>query len=368
MHGSSGDRFDAEFSLAIHNRTGKYFLGRDLLGNLPEMFGRTYYGWRALDAPPQGLSGRIIGRVLYLQARARASHGLSRLVPRRVPKAPLLHLDPFTVLTVALRGQDAVLCHDVGPLTHPALFDAEVCRVYRFAYAEIARVHCHLVFVSQASRDAFFELFPRARPASQRVIYPAIRSDIGTVDEQPVEGVAAPFLLTVGSIGERKNQRRAVLAFGDSGLARQGVRYVLCGGREPGYEAVVQAAASVPGVVILPYVTDVQLGWLYRHAAGFVLPSLLEGFGIPVAEAISRGLVPLVTKRSVLHEVAGDGALQVDAEDREDIAAAMQWLVAMDAPERARRQARLRQSIERFSLPKFVEDWRVALQEMTAKR
>lgn len=368
MHAVSDQRFDVEFSLAIHNRTGKYFIGRDLLGSLPGTFGGTWYGWMARAAPPDGLQARIMGRILYLQAKARASAGPLRFVPRRVPKAPLLHLDPFTVLNVALRPQDAVLCHDVGPLTHPQLFDAQVCRIYRVVYDEIARINCHLVFVSQASRDAYFDLFPQARPASERVIYPAIRNDIHACEVQPVEGVASPFLLTVGSIGERKNQRRAIAAFATSGLAEQGVRYVLCGGREPGYEAVVEMAAAVPGVVLLPYVSDAELGWLYGQASGFVLPSLLEGFGIPVAEAISRGLVPLVTRDSVLHEVAGDGALLVDAEDTTDIAMAMRQLVTMATDERTQRLARLRQSIERFSLDAFANGWKTALQEMGATR
>ena len=57
---------DVDFSLAIHNRTGKYFIGRDLIEGVPERMGRIYYWLLPLDAPPRGLFGRVIGRLHYL--------------------------------------------------------------------------------------------------------------------------------------------------------------------------------------------------------------------------------------------------------------------------------------------------------------
>jgi glycosyltransferase involved in cell wall biosynthesis len=69
-----------------------------------------------------------------------------------------------------------------------------------------------------------------------------------------------------------------------------------CGGPEPGFDAVIEAAGKMPGVILPGYVNDNQLRWLYTHASGFVLPSLLEGFGLPAAEAISYGLIPLLSK------------------------------------------------------------------------
>jgi glycosyltransferase involved in cell wall biosynthesis len=196
------------------------------------------------------------------------------------------------------------------------------------------------------------------------VLYPAIRSDTIGGQEEPVKGLAGRFLLTVGAIGDRKNQRRCIEAFSHSQLAGDGVSYVICGSREPGYDAVAELAANVPGVVLLPYVSDAQLRWLYRHASGFVLASLLEGFGIPLAEAINEGLVPLVTRDSVLVEVSGEGALSCDALDTDEIDHGMRLLIEMSDGERKERLVGLRKSIERFSLDKFREDWRAALSEI----
>jgi glycosyltransferase involved in cell wall biosynthesis len=363
-----GLRIDVDFSLAIHNRTGKYFIGRDVLTVLGDDVGAVYYGSLVLDGPPSGLFGRALGRLQHWQVMGRTGQGGIRLPQRRRGPAPLLHLDPFTVPTTPLRPYDAVLCHDIGPLTHPELFDAPICAAYRAIYAEIANVGPHMIFVSQSSQDAFMEHFPSARPTSARVIYPALRIEIGDAAPTPVPGLAGPFLLTVGSIGARKNQARCIAAFDRSGLAAQGVRYVLCGGPEPGFDDVAERAAETPGVLLLPYVTDRELAWLYRHASGFVLASLLEGFGIPVAEAIARGLVPVVSRGGVLEEVAGPGALDVDPLDEAEIAAAMMQVSGMGREEQSRRRAELEASIERFRFEAFARGWSELPADMLATR
>lgn len=359
---------DVDFSLAIHNRTGKYFIGRDLLEVGAAVIGKVYYCGVAFAAPPVGWVGRIIAKLQYLHADARNGDRAMTWLPRWRARRPMLHLDPFTVASTRVRRDDAVLCHDLGPLTHPELFDADVCAVYRSIYREIAAVGPHIIFVSRSTQLMFERIFPFAAPASSRVIYPALRAELDHQSDQPVaELIGHRFLLTVGSIGARKNQRRCIDAFRRSGLAGQGVRYVLCGAREPGWEAVKMAASSTAGVVILPYVSDEQLGWLYRHAGGFVLASLLEGFGIPVAEAIARGLVPLVTCDSVLHEVAGNGALLADAEDEGEIAEGMALLASMSDAERGRRMALLQAAIKRFSPDLFARDWALALAVIAAE-
>lgn len=365
--GKRPDLVDVDFSLAIHNRTGKYFIGEELfaLPGLP--LGDIFYWRRAAKAPPSGLTGRIIGRLQHWQVKGRTLGGPFALIPRRQPTRPLLHLDPFTVPTTQLQRRDAVLCHDLGPLTHAELFDAEVASIYRPIYDEIAAVGPHLIFVSEASREAFSTLYPLARPRTTRVIYPPMReAATSAIAEQPVSGVATPFLLTVGSIGTRKNQVRTIAAYGRSGLAEQGVALVLCGGEEPGADAVRAAAEATPGVRLLPYVSDAELSWLYGHARGFVLMSLLEGFGMPVAEAVRRGLVPLLSRGGVLREVAGPGAVDADPLDEEEIAARLHTLAMMSDTERTRRRAELAHAIERFDSAHFAEGWLAAFHDILA--
>lgn len=354
---------DVDFTLAIHNRTGKYFIGRELIDGMPELIGNIYYGPISLAKAPGRWMGKLLGRIQHIQTRSRVMQGVWPL-PRRQPRHPMLHLDPFTVGSTALSRADVVLCHDIGPITHPELFEPGVCQAYRAIYDEIARVQPNMVFVSRASRRAFHEFYPASAPARSQVIYPAIRPVRAGAISPPPGCENGPFLLTVGSIGDRKNQLACVNAFARSGLAERGVTYILCGAREPGFDAVARAAEETAGVRLLPYISDPELAWLYAHASGFVLASRLEGFGMPVAEAIGHGLVPAVTRGTALHEVAGEASLLVDADDEASIASAMIRLVEMQSAERSTRLEELLRSLDRFTSERFLEQWRALLRRI----
>jgi glycosyltransferase involved in cell wall biosynthesis len=350
-------RWDVDFSSALENRTGKYFIGRDLLRDQADLIDRVRY-WRAPAWRTPARAEPLLKLGMKLELRLASALG-RRILPESRRPGRTLHLDPFSVQHSRLGREDMVLVHDMGPLSHPDLFQPWLRSLYGMAFDRIARAECGLVFVSQASRAAYQARYGDSAGAS--VIYPAIRAGIRSEKAVPVEGLEGPFLLTVGSLGRRKNQCTMIKAFARSGLARDGVRYVLCGALEPGSAEVERAAADTPGVLLLPYVSDAQLGWLYAQAAGFVLVSRLEGFGMPVAEAISHDLVPLVTRDSVLEEVAGAGALVADAEDASEIAAGMMRLIVMEEGERARRQELLRHALGRFSPAAFRTGWRAAL-------
>ncbi|EKE43134.1 group 1 glycosyl transferase [Oceaniovalibus guishaninsula JLT2003] len=353
--------WNVEFSLALHNRTGKYQIGRAILADHADLIARTYY-WRLAAADiPSGLRARVIGKLLQTEIRLRADPRLA--APARIRTGrPVLHLDPFTVTIHALTPDDMVLCHDMGPITHPGLFTPQVVSLYRRAFATIADIGPRTIFVSEASRRAYRDVYGPLRRSD--IIYPPIRFPSGGPAGDPPDpprGVGRPFLLTVGSIGARKNQAATIRAYAASGLAGRGVGYVLCGSREPGCEDVAKAAAATPGVVLLDHVSDEVLAWLYDNAAGFVLVSRLEGFGMPVAEAIARDLVPLISAGGVLEEVAGPAALTADPGDEAGIARQMSALAAMTAAEKARRRSDLSQAITRFTPERFRDAWRRVL-------
>jgi glycosyltransferase involved in cell wall biosynthesis len=351
-------KIDVEFTLALHNRTGKYFIGRDIIAQHKDQIGNVYY-WRfARPKPPEGLAAKFIGKCVVLNHMVRRSAALDRFARFR-PTNAVLHLDPFTVLHSRLEARDIVLCHDLGPITHPDLFSSSVVELYQRAYAEIQRRRPTMVFVSRASRLAFDDRYPGV--PDQHVIYPPIRSELVEIATAPAAIAGSPYLLTVGSVGRRKNQLAAIRAFAMSGLAEKGWSYVLCGSSEPGADEVSAAAAVTPGVKRLPYVSDAELRSLYAHAAGFVLPSLLEGFGVPVAEAISHGLIPIISKDSVLEEVAGPGAISIDPLDLASIRDGMLWLAEMKPDERSHRANMLKNALDRFSSDKFDRDWATLL-------
>lgn len=367
LHEADNAIFDIDFSLAMHNRTGKYFIGRDIIDNAGDLLGDIFYYQIKSDHPPTGLAAKIVCRIQGLHTMLNAKGGILGHQVRPGHRRPILHFEPYTVLSRSLRRHDAVIVHDTGPITHPDLFEQRLNPAYDRIFAELAEVGPHLIFVSRASQHAFELAYPQCRPASTRVLYPAMRTDIDVRTMTPVAHVGDCFILTTGSLGDRKNQSRAIQAFAKTDLAARGVQYVLCGAKEPGADAVAEIAARTSGVILLSYVSDEELAWLYGHASGFVLPSLLEGFGIPLAEAIEHGAVPLISADSVLEEVAGEGALTCDPLSIPSIADGMTRLIDMTSEERETRLTSLHAAIARFTIEKFRNDWRQALVEMTVQ-
>ena len=124
----------------------------------------------------------------------------------------------------------------------------------------------------------------------------------------------------------------------------------------PGYhtahENELRARASELGLVddvrLLGWIEPAELEGLYAAAACFVFPSLIEGFGLPVLEAMSRGVPVACSGRGSLAEVAGDAALIFDPESESEIAAAIERLVT-DRDEAARLRTAGRARAARFS-------------------
>lgn len=358
-------KIDVDFSLALNDRTGKLFLGRDIIAALGERVSSVRYG-RFACVPSIDLLRRIAGRLTHNETKGRvANSSLVAMLPLIREANPTLHLDPLSVVRHKLLPSDAVLCHDVGPITHPQYFGPLIEAFYVSAYGKIRDAKPHMVFVSGTSQREFHRLFGDDY-ASSTVIYIPTRLGVRVGEETRPEGVERPFLLTVGSIGDRKNQRRSIEAFAASGLAEKGWRYAVVGGPEPGAEAVIRLAESTPGVVRLGYVTDSELRWLYRNASGFVLMSLLEGFGMPVIEATEYDLPCLVSRSGILSEVGGEAVLQADPEDIASIADGMRRLADLPQGERMTRIAQARAHLRRFEREPILDQWRDLGDRITA--
>lgn len=137
-----------------------------------------------------------------------------------------------------------------------------------------------------------------------------------------------PVVLCVSQKRPYKNQAALIRALADPRLDR--VRVVLPGAATP-YEQTLRELAQQLGVVdrvhLLQWVNQRDIEGLYRAADCFVLPSRLEGFGLPVLEAMARGLPVACSDASALPEVAGDAALLFDPDDPDDIACCIQQLL-----------------------------------------
>lgn len=210
-----------------------------------------------------------------------------------------------------------------------------------------------IVADSDYTRRHFLEVFPHYPAERTTVVYPGSRyaldgpASAGPPGARPERfGQLAPegFWLSVGSLEPRKNQRRLVEAYARSGSR---LPLVLAGGKGWLMDDFAKGQ-NTAGVVVAGYVADRELEWLYRNCFGFVYPSLFEGFGMPVLEAMALGAPVICSRITSLPEVAGEAAMLVDPLDSTAMAAAMVRLASGEVGREVLRAAGLRQA-RRFS-------------------
>jgi glycosyltransferase involved in cell wall biosynthesis len=164
-------------------------------------------------------------------------------------------------------------------------------------------------------------------------------------------GLVWPFVLSVGTLEPRKNHLRLVRSFGRILPAHPELRLVLVGGKGWLYEDVTAEVARLglqDRVVFSGFVADADLPAVYTLASIFAFPSLYEGFGLPVLEAMACGTPVVCSNASSLPEVAGDAAILVDPTDVDTLARALHQALS-DQPGRQVMQTRGQAQAARFT-------------------
>jgi glycosyltransferase involved in cell wall biosynthesis len=207
---------------------------------------------------------------------------------------------------------------------------------------------------SETTRDDLVRLYPHHNGLQSKV-YVIPEGLRPAVDPGPLpDGLEPGFILAIGTIEPRKNYPRLLAAYRQlRGRAlpilingRPGVPQLVIAGR-PGwaYGDTLLRIRSEPGVRYLGHVDEPTLESLYRSASVLAFPSLYEGFGLPLLEAMARGVPAVVGAAGALPELAPGAALAIDAEDPNAIAVALERLLADESlrsklGEEGRRRAR----------------------------
>lgn len=156
------------------------------------------------------------------------------------------------------------------------------------------------------------------------VIYPGVPEVYFGAQPRPSD---RPYLLYLGAIEPRKNVDTLLDAWGAFRL-KSDFDLVIAGASGWASEKTIARLASRPaGVRYLGYVAEHELPGLVAGATAFVYPSLYEGFGLPVAQAMAAGVPVITSNTSCLPEIAGEGALLVDPRSASEIQAAMEKLL-----------------------------------------
>ncbi len=252
-----------------------------------------------------------------------------------------------------------VTCHDVIPLLFPDRYLGLVdgfgtlgTRILRRRY----RSADHLVAVSEATRQDLVRVVG-IDPDRISQVYNAVALERWTDAAQPdderraaAHGLAdKAFVLYVGALDWRKNVDGMLAGLERARAAGADVHLALVGRDRRRAEVREQArrAGLAAEVHLLGYVSDQDLGALYRRAKAHLFVSRSEGFGFTVVEAMASGCPVITTRCGSLGEVAGQAALQVDPEDHDQIARA---IVAAVRDEELRREL-VRRGLDRA--PRF---------------
>jgi glycosyltransferase involved in cell wall biosynthesis len=231
-----------------------------------------------------------------------------------------------------------VTVHDVIFKRYPAFFSARDRLLFATLLRLTLRRAAAIITDSESSRRDIVTYYPFTRDKIHVVplaVNPAFRVEISADRRQAVRAryrVDTPFILAVGNLQPRKNLQRLTAAF--RCLLADGFnshRLVLVGNdafRSSEFRAEVQDLIQSGQLTLTGYVPEEDLPALYREADVFVYPSLYEGFGLPILEAMACGIPVVTSNTSSMPEVAGDAALLVDPVQTDQIQHALYSIIS----------------------------------------
>lgn len=254
-----------------------------------------------------------------------------------------VHHAPHYTMPLALGLPAVVTVHDLSFFTHPEWHERTKVALFRSAIRTSAVRASALVAVSATTAGLLHDL---ARPRAPVHVIPhgvdhaRFRPEPQAGDEASLAraGVRPPYVAFVGTLEPRKDVPTLVRAFDRMAASHPDLTLVLAGGRGWGVEAVERAVAgAVHGdrIRLLGYVDENDMPALLRGAAVVTYPSLEEGFGLPVLEALACGAPVVTTSGTVMEEVAAGAALLAPPGDVERLAGALEAALEGDAERQA---------------------------------
>jgi glycosyltransferase involved in cell wall biosynthesis len=266
-------------------------------------------------------------------------------------------------------GRYIVTIHDVIPLVLPWAFPIRHRFVLGMAFTRIRRQADMVIVPSSAAAEDVVHFLGvereriRVIPMGCEARFQPSEEATQTAALRRRYDLPERYILFVGTLEPRKNVKTLLQAFAQviAETPRNDLKLVIAGGKGWGgedYMAMVEALKLHNHVRFTGFVDDDHLPDLYRGALLFVYPSLYEGFGLPVLEAMACGTPVITSNRTSLPEVAGDAALLVDPIQPEALAAAMSSIM---------NDAELRQALRAKGLARaHAFTWDAAAQQTLA--
>ena len=248
---------------------------------------------------------------------------------RRKLKCDLFHC-LYSNHPLFLKGVQMVTIHDLKYVLHPEFMGSKgkLKSIYLKNLMRHAAKHCDkLITVSESTRNDLLKVFPHMSGLKERarVVYEAATVSMKTNREMIKKfELERPYFLYLGELRPHKNVGRVIQAFMQfKAQASPGadIRLIVAG--KPHKSFVMPADAHREDIIFTGYVKDDDAYTLYSNALAYCLPSLYEGFGLPILEAMKCGCPVITSDFSSTAEVAGDAGVLVDPLSVDAIAGAM---------------------------------------------
>lgn len=290
-------------------------------------------------------------------------------IDRWLPRVDVVHATNFVV--GPSRVPTLVTVHDCSFAYFPDTVDRFVATFEQLVRSALRRgAHVH-VSTEQGGREAE-EVFGVDLTGRLHVVpFGVPRLPEAGRPSERVAALQRPFVVSIGRVERRKNHAALVRAFGDVARDHPDVDLVLAGPPGNASEAVGAAIGMLPADVqrrvhLLGHVSDADRRHLLEHAVLVAYPSLYEGFGFPLLEAMALGTPVLASAVPALQEVGGDAFSQVGT-DPGEIAAGLHRLLGDEAA-RSGYVGRGRERVERFTWRRTAEGLQDAYRAVAASR
>ncbi|MCM8767436.1 MAG: glycosyltransferase family 4 protein [Candidatus Omnitrophica bacterium] len=272
-------------------------------------------------------------------------------------KFDIIHILIHPYYCLHLSGKLVITFHDIAHLIFPEMFSLFEVETFKFAAKRAVKKADRIIAVSESTKNDLIK-YLNVKPDKIIVIHVGLYDFFYEIfDEDMIEkvklkyGIRKKYILSVGTIEPKKNHIRLLNAFVKIKKKINDYQLIICG--KPGwkfrefYKRLSEINDKIrKDIIVTNYVPLRDLTILYKEADIFTFPSLYEGFGSPILEAMRCGVPVITSNISSMPEVAGDAALLINPEDEDDIANAILKLIE----DKELRENLIKKGLERVKL------------------